>query len=76
MQCPTGKLGYPTAAAASRVKAEQDKRHGKQKSGAWHRGPSVVYRCPVCCGWHLGHSTQPVKNRKPRLLPDLDWSAA
>lgn len=76
MNCPTGKQYHATAAHASKVKAEQDKRHGKGKSGVWHRGPSMVYRCAVCGGWHIGHSTNPIKNKRPRFEPVCDWSAA
>ena len=71
--CPTGKISHPTAAAASRVHAAQAKRHGKEKGRTWHPGPSMVYRCHCCHGWHIGHTTKAVKNRRPR---DLDWSFA
>lgn len=76
MTCPTGKLSHPTASAAARVMKASDKRHGKAKAGCWHKGPAVVYRCRECGGWHIGHSTAPLKNARPRIEPVCDWSAA
>lgn len=76
MNCPTGKQGYATAAAAARVKSAMDKRHGKDKRQKWHAGPSLPYRCKVCGEWHIGHSTQPLRNARPRYEPVCDWSAA
>ncbi|MCZ8113842.1 hypothetical protein [Silanimonas sp.] len=76
MSCPTGKAQYATSTAAARVMQKMDKRHAGQKAAQWHRGGSMVYRCACCHGWHIGHSTQPVKNRKPRYEPVCDWSVA
>lgn len=76
MSCVTGKATYATSAAAARVQKEMDKRHGGQKKAAWHRGGSMVYRCACCHGWHIGHSTTPIKNKRPRHTPEMDWSFA
>jgi len=76
MTCPTGKQQYATAAAASRVKSASDKRHGKGKSGGWHKGPAMVYRCRECGQWHIGHGVHTLKNKRPRLVPDFEWSVA
>lgn len=76
MTCPTGKKVYLTTHKARRVIRHMDKRRADEKAANWHSGPSMVYRCAVCHGWHIGHSTAPVKNRKPRYEPVCDWSAA
>jgi hypothetical protein len=51
------------------------KRHG-MKSGVWHRGSVAIYRCHLCHEWHIGNTTNAVKNKRPRFEPACDWSAA
>jgi hypothetical protein len=55
---------------------KMDKRHAGQKSAQWHRGGSMVYRCTVCHQFHIGHGVKPLKNKRPRHTPELDWSFA
>lgn len=61
MLCPsTGKIGYPSAAAAQRAAARFKQRRGHQRDGKNH-----AYFCGFGCGtFHIGHDRD---SRKPKL---------
>ena len=63
MNCPSGKLRYASPQAAHAVIAKQGKRHEAQKRAAlsWAKGRLTAYRCPMCGGWHTGHTTHLAK---------------
>lgn len=49
--CPSGKVGYPNAAAADDALAKinaPDSRHNR-----WQPPPTERYTCPLCSAYHL-----------------------
>ena len=57
--CPTGKITHLTRAQAAKAVRETP-RDFRGKMGRNDRGRLVVYGCPRCLGYHIGHH-QPKK---------------